>query len=140
MDKKMKLKMRMPKIKAIALLCLLSAFFLSACQKNKEVGLKPGVYALQDNESEFPGDFTITLHSDGTFQYYETPISSYIGMGHYSIEDDMVTFKEDVDGCSGDVNYYRIVDGELLFKSKDSSNYRYVPLEDGAAFEWKSEI
>ncbi|MEZ3470198.1 MAG: hypothetical protein K1W40_17900 [Schaedlerella sp.] len=113
---------------------------LSACEKNEEAVLKPGIYTLQDYEREVPGDFTITIFDDGTFQCYETPISSYIGMGHYSIEKDVVTLKEDAAGCTGDVNYYQIADENLLFISEESYNYHFVPLEDGASFTWTSDI
>ena len=30
----------------------------------------------------FGGDFTITLNADGTYQYYEGYLSSYIGFGN----------------------------------------------------------
>lgn len=113
---------------------------MSACEKKGEASLKSGTYTLQNVEREVPGDFTITIYDDGTFQCYETPISSYIGMGHYSIEKDVVTLKEDVDGCIGDINYYQIVDGNLLFISDDSANYHFVPLQDGATFVWTSDI
>lgn len=112
---------------------------ISACEKDDAVLLKPGTYILQGYEREVPGDFTITIYDDGTFQSYETLISSYIGMGHYSIEKDIVTLKEDMAGCTGDINYYRIADGNLLFISEDSSNYSFVPLEDDALFTWRAE-
>lgn len=98
-----------------------------------------GVYTLQNVEQEFPGDFTISIHDDGTFESYETPISSYIGMGHYSIEDSVLTLKEDGAGCTGDTNYYRIADGSLSFIEENSANYHFVPLEDGASFVWTED-
>ena len=33
---------------------------LSACEKNEEAVLKPGIYTLQDYEREVPGDFNAT--------------------------------------------------------------------------------
>jgi hypothetical protein len=110
-----------------------------ACGKSDEVLLKPGIYILQDFKREVPGDFTITIYEDGTFQSYETPVSSYIGMGHYSIEKDIVTLKEDASGCTGDINYYQMIDGNLSFISKDSANYHFVPLENGALFTWTAD-
>lgn len=123
------------------IMCTALLVLLCACGKNDEVILKSGIYTLQGyEEREAPGDFTITIYEDGTFQCYETLISSYIGMGHYSIENDVVTLKEDAAGCTGDVNYYQIEDGNLLFLSEGSHNYHFVPLEDGALFAWTSEI
>lgn len=108
--------------------------------KNDKISLKPGTYTLQNVERDVPGDFIITIYDDGTFQCYETPISSYIGRGHYSIEKDVVALKDDETGCTGDINYYRIVGGNLSFIRDDSVNYHFVPLEDGASFAWTSDV
>ena len=134
----------MKKLMALVI-CVTLLLSVSACgsTENKETekaALKAGTYTLQIAENEQEKDilenFTITIYEDGTFQHYETPISSYIGMGHYSIEGDVLTLKEDMDGCTGNVNYFRIEDGQLLFMDENSANYLFVPLEDGAAFIW----
>lgn len=122
------------------IVCITCLFLLSSCGKNEEVSLKPGIYTLQNVERDVPGDFTITIYDDGTFQCYETPISSYLGMGHYSIDEGILTLKEDMDGCTGAVNYYQISDDALLFVRDDSANYQFVLLEDGAQFTWSSEV
>lgn len=62
-----------------------------------------------------------------------------MGMGHYSIKNDIITLTEDGGGCTGDMNYYRITDGKLSFISKDSANYHFVPLKDGDSFVWTSD-
>ena len=49
-----------------------------ACGKSDEVLLKPGIYILQDFKREVPGDFTITIYEDGTFQSYETDRKSVV--------------------------------------------------------------
>lgn len=121
-------------------MCMTLVFLMTACGKKDGASLKSGIYTLQNVERDVPGDFTITIYDDGTFQYYETLISSYIGMGHYSIEKDVVTLKEDEAGCTGEINYYQIADGKLLFISDDSANYHFVPLEDGASFVWTSDV
>ena len=122
------------------IMCISLALLISACGKNSETSLKPGIYTLQNAEKNVPGDFTITVYDDGTFQYYETPVSSYIGMGHYSIEKNVITLKEDEAGCTGDINCYQISDGNLLFIDNTSDNYRFVPLKDGALFLWTSDV
>lgn len=123
-----------------AVMCATLALLAPGCAETKETALRPGVYILQDVKRDVPGDFTISIYDDGTFQYYETPISSYIGMGHYSIENDVVVLKEDEAGCTGDINYYQMSDGSLKFIFGDSANYRYVPLEDGAVFVRTSDV
>lgn len=122
---------------AMSLLITVSA---AACGMSEDVSSVSGVYTLKDVDSSVPKDFTITIYEDGTFQSYETPVSSYIGMGHYSIEDNILTLVEDAPGCSGDINYYRIEDGSLLFISDDSENYHFFTLEDGAVFERTSDV
>lgn len=122
------------------IMCISLALLISACGKNSETSLKPGIYTLQNAEKNIPGDFTITIYDDETFQYYETPVSSYIGMGHYSIEKNVITLKEDEAGCTGDINCYQISDGNLLFIDNTSDNYRFVPLKDGALFLWTSDV
>lgn len=119
---------------------IMLVLFGSACEKNVDASLKYGTYVLQNVERDIPGEFTITIYDDGTFQCYETPISSYIGVGHYSIEKDIVTLKEDGAGCTGDINCYQIAEDKLLFISDDSANYHFVPLEDGASFVWTSDL
>lgn len=124
----------------LCILCITLALFALAYEKNGKVSLKSGAYILQNAQRDVPGDFTITIYDDGTFQSYETPISSYIGMGSYIIKGDVVTLKEDGAGCTGDINRYRIVDGHLLFLRDGSANYSFVPLEDGAAFMCASDV
>ena len=122
------------------IMCISLALLISACGKNSETSLKPGIYTLQNAEKNVPGDFTITIYDDETFQYYETPVSSYIGMGHYKNEKNVITLKEDEAGCTGDINCYQISDGNLLFIDNTSDNYRFVPLKDGALFLWTSDV
>ena len=121
------------------ILCIVLVLFIPACKKEEEAPLKSGIYTLQGVERDVLGDFTITVYEDGTFQCYETLISSYIGIGHYSTEDDTVTFKEDEPGCTGDINFYQIADDKLLFIHDGSANYHFVPLEDGASFVWTAD-
>lgn len=61
-------------------------------------------------------------------------------MGHYSIEKNVITLKEDEAGCTGDINCYQISNGNLLFIDSDSDNYHFVPLQDGALFLWTSDV
>lgn len=122
------------KKKILFLVCVLFALSAWAYIKNSGASLQPGVYTLQNVKRDVPGDFTISIYDDGSFQSYETPISSYIGMGSYEIKGDIVILKEDKAGCTGNVNRFQIADGRLLFRNDGSANYAFVPLKDKAAF------
>ena len=80
-------------------------------------------------------DFSISLEPDGTFSWYETPYSSFIGMGKYEINDGILTLinDEEMTGNS-DENRFRIKDEKLYFIEDGSSNFPNVKLEDGAEF------
>ena len=96
------------------------------------------------------GDFTITLSESGRFQYYEGMLSSYIGMGHWTLEGGILTLTDDdgvgriidnEDGTTsfeetqGFVNRFKKEDGKLIFIAEGSDNFLYVKLEDGAEFK-----
>lgn len=86
-------------------------------------------------------DFSITLYEDGTFQYYETPISSYLGRGNWLREGDLITISDTRTVLNDDgatlracVNRFQIVGDELHYLAQGSDNFTYVKLEDGAVF------
>ena len=64
------------------------------------------------------------------FQYYETPISSYIGLGQFALDGDVLTIKD------GRTNRFRLEeDGEkLVWLAEGSDNFTFVKLTDGATF------
>ncbi len=80
--------------------------------------------------------FSITLDMDKElFQFYETPISSYIGLGRFEREGDILTIR-DSDSGHARVNRFRMTDdGETLVWIEDGSdNFTFVKLTDGASF------
>ncbi len=80
----------------------------------------------------FGGDFTITLREDGTYEYYEGPLSSYIGTGTWSIRDGILTMKEMGGYCF--IFRFDVKDDELVFRLEDSSSFLYMTVEDGDRF------
>lgn len=62
------------------------------------------------------------------FQYYETPISSYIGFGRFRLEGDILTIEDNR------VNRFRLEDDKLVWLAEGSDNFTFVKLTDGAAF------
>lgn len=90
------------------------------------------------------GNFTITLNEDGTFQYYEGWLSSYIGMGTWTLSEDGVLRMQDkemgrfnADGSVGTyvrVNYFKVEKDCLVWMAENSDNFLYVDVADGERF------
>ncbi|MBR4727638.1 MAG: hypothetical protein IK080_07085 [Clostridia bacterium] len=80
----------------------------------------------------FGGDFTLTLNADGSYEYYEGALSSYLGAGTWSIEDDTVVLRE----TSGYDFVFRfsLKDGALIYSAEGSDPFLYVKAEDGDRF------
>ena len=109
--------------------------------------LLPGVYEGIDMEyaktyfldAEYRTDalasispFYIILDmKNGMFQYYETPVSSYFGIGVFTLDGDILTMDD-----SFRVNRFRVEgDGEaLVWIEEGSDNFWFEKLTDGASF------
>lgn len=81
------------------------------------------------------GDFTIVLLNDGTYSYYAGPVSSYIGMGKWTVEDGILTMNEI---SYGFMFRFSVKNDELVFISEGSNSFSYVNVEDGDRFLVKS--
>ena len=94
------------------------------------------VYSGNINDGKKWIDFTITLMADGRYTYYESPISSYIGYGDYTISSDgLLTMSENEEmGYAGMKNYFRFEGDRISFIEKGSSNFMYVKVKDGEEF------
>ena len=82
--------------------------------------------------------FTITLNEDGTYQYYETVISSFFGMGNYEIDGDTVTIVAEMPGVNGTVTHtfkFKANGKTLVYIADGSDNFTYIKLPDGAVFD-----
>lgn len=88
------------------------------------------------DEGGFYGDFTITLRYDGSFTYYEGLASSYIGMGAWGRNGDVVRLADEGLKDSAGIQYYyfKIVDGGLAFQAENSAKFMYVDVADGDRF------
>ncbi len=79
----------------------------------------------------FGGKFTVSLHADGTFGYYEGPLSSHIGRGTWAVEGDVLILHED----TFDWKFcFRVQDGALQFLREGSNQFMYIKVTDGARF------
>lgn len=84
--------------------------------------------------------FSITLCNDGTCRYYETMISSHIGVGKYTIDGDLLTITdENIRTVYGDIikkiYKFKIVGDTLVFIADGSDSFTFIKLPDGAVFE-----
>lgn len=115
---------------------LLILVVLAACRA-QEPETVSGTYS-RENANGFD-HFTITLNEDGTYSYFETMISSHLGMGEYTYEDGIVTLIDDqIPGLYGSLIHtykFRYADGKLFYLAGESDGFMYVDLPDGAQFD-----
>lgn len=81
------------------------------------------------------GDFNIYIYEDGTFTYYEGMLSSYIGIGTWTVKGSRITLTDDDEMGFAYVNHFEIVGDNLSFIEKDSDNFLYVKVKDGEVFK-----
>ena len=95
-----------------------------------------GTYAYEYNEESgfVLADFKVTFREDGTYEYYEGPLSSYIGIGTYSIENDILTMKGDADAGNNSLHRFRVKGKRIYFMEKESDNFTYIKVKDGQSF------
>ncbi|MCQ2536916.1 MAG: M56 family metallopeptidase [Lachnospiraceae bacterium] len=83
----------------------------------------------------FGSNFTISLKNDGTFSYYEGSLSSYIGIGEYTVDNDrLILFDRGMSREEPWIFEFTIDDGKLIFDKSKSHDFIYVHPDDGAAF------
>ncbi len=117
------------------LLCVLALGLLTgvACKKN-DGNLRDtlaGKTFVWEKEG-FGGDFTITLNADGTYRYYEGFLSSYIGVGTWTVENDTVILTEQ--GGQDAVYRFAVQDGALVYAADGSDRFLYVDVQNGDRF------
>ncbi|MBR6426076.1 MAG: hypothetical protein IKS29_08990, partial [Oscillospiraceae bacterium] len=101
--------------------------------------LSSGTYYLErTDESISSYRFWIRINTEkGSFQYYETPISSYIGLGLYQLEGDVLTISDGLpttEGTTQRVNRFRVGDGKLTWIAEGSDGFLFAKLQNGDIF------
>lgn len=92
-------------------------------------------YTINGTDSDKLINFSISFLPDGTYTWYESPISSFIGTGTYSIEEGILTMTDDAEMTGTErVNRFKISENSLLFVSEGSDNFNMVKLADGEEF------
>ena len=95
------------------------------------------VYILDDeyyDDGEAYRSFSITIdRKNGLYQLYESPFSSFVGVGSYELSGDILTIR-DSSTEEGRVNRFRMESGRLVWLADNSDNFTFVPLADRAVF------
>ena len=82
----------------------------------------------------FGGDFTITLNADGTYTFYEGPLSSYHGMGTWDTWYNAVYMTENEE-TGYDLNFmFGVEDNALIYIAAGSDEFIHVKVSDGEKF------
>lgn len=116
------------KIASVILFMLLQ---LTGCVRPADAGIAGKTYVYE--KEGFGGDFTVQINKDGTFQYYEGGLSSYIGMGKWTLKEDILLLA-DGEGSNSRKNYFKADGDDLIFIADGSTNFLYVKVADGARF------
>ncbi len=122
----------MVKVILLAILCLLT--FIS-CEKKinvKESTDTDKSYTWISDDGDYAHSATVTLFDDGTFRFDFSPLSSYIGIGEYSTQDNKLVLETD----DGDYTYtFEMSEDSLIFDSENSSdNTWYSGFENESVF------
>ena len=107
---------------------LLAVLLLAGCAGSVSESDITGKTYLYEKDG-FGGDFAITIEEDGTFRYYEGPLSSHIGYGEWTLEEDTLLLTE-----NNLTNYFKVDGSDLIFLEENSSNFTYVTVSGGERF------
>ena len=120
-------------MKQILMPAIIAAGFLAACGNSDEAVRKmaAGRTFVRD-KGGFGGDFTITLMEDGTYQYYEGFLSSYIGVGTWDVDNGAVILTEN--GGYAQTIRFLVEKEDLVYQAEGSDAFLYVKVEDGDRF------
>lgn len=81
------------------------------------------------------GAFTISLGSDGSFDYCEGCFSSYLGHGEWKLEDGIITLTDkNFSGEPTRTNKFRYENDCLTYIAEGSDSFTYVKVTDGDKF------
>lgn len=80
------------------------------------------------------GDFSITINEDGTFQSYEGALSSYIGTGKWTYNDNKIILRDEEMVSSIRQYIFDCENGVLVYNKTESADFTYVHLEDKTRF------
>lgn len=125
--------------KGLRMICIFFTFmailFAAGCAEPENGNTVAGrIYTYTgESSSKIENDtFTITIHEDGTYSYYESLFSSYIGYGRWSVKNGILTLLDDT---GVPISNHFLIDGkDLVFVEKYSTNFSYTKVKDGERF------
>lgn len=88
----------------------------------------------------FGSDFFIKLNRDGTFTYSEGSLSSYFGLGTWTLTDNILALTDKPTTSMAFYNEFRVEEDAIVWLSENSTGFLYrgyVPLADGARFLYR---
>ena len=124
-------------VAAIAAGCTMTGSKQNPSSSNEAASSQTIPFQLEDityirHNGGFGSDFIIRLNKDGTFTYSEGSLSSYFGYGTWTLENGIVTLKDEKF-----TNRFRVKNGELTWLEENSTGFMYGPfisLADGDRF------
>lgn len=122
------------RIVTLSLIALFAAILLlQGCSIDNYINVagKAYTYTVEPESGLDLDRFTIRLNADGTFTYYETMFSSYLGIGSWSVDGDVLTLADDYYSLK---NSFRIDGDDLIFIENGSTNFIHVKVGDGEHF------
>lgn len=125
-------------IKCLAML-LCAASLLAGCAASvRESDIADKTYLYE--KDGFGGIFTITINGDGTFSYYEGPLSSIIGNGAWTLDGDTLLLSDSRPAETPCQFYFKVDGDDLVFLKENSSDFLFVKVSDGDKFSEISVI
>lgn len=86
------------------------------------------------DQGGFGGAFTVRLNKDGSFEYYEGFLSSFIGRGTWTQEGDVICLADERNEAKPMYHYFILEEDALVFRAEGSSDFMYVDVADGERF------
>lgn len=121
-------------MKKIIFMLMAAALVLSAaaCSSQMQAANADLIRAYAYNAEDIVHCSSVILHEDGTFVFHFSAISSYMGHGEYTVENDVVTLFTD----DGEYHYtFRKKGDTLIFDAAHSSeNLWFGEFTDGSVF------
>ncbi len=124
----------------LAVLCALSVCLLGGCRGDRN---DPAGRTYVYEKDGCGGEFTVNVEKDGTFWYYEGPLSSHFGNGTWSFNDGVLTLTEtdvpaeiaeDAGSAEDRINRFAFEDGALIYIAEESHGFIYIDVLDGDRF------
>ena len=109
------------------------AVLLAGCSKPVQESDIAGKSYLYEKDG-FGGSFSIQINTDGTYDYYEGNLSSYIGVGEWELDGDTLLLADNDEVGYPLANYFKVKGDSLVFLPENSSNFIYVKVAEGERF------